>query len=478
MSVVMSMEEDWQLCGMSFTSRLKLSSWELKNGNAWVDTTASQVSMVEMNMEMSSVCLDASAVQVSPLLSTSENEWSMKRNDLWKHCTSWALSSNSCKCNSSKSYAIQPIFSPKQVHHLSILSCKSHHESLSSCPPNLLSNFIHHQPRPKPISWTADNTRILTTDSDSPHQSPFRTPLLNQTLFSSLISFTVEQIRKVKPFLHCTLHCTTAQHGAALSVSVSITCRALSKERGRIHCCDKAESAITSSESCLAHLQQATVIARKQWQRISTGKRDALDESCRSCSVMKRKKEEEFQSAEKCKTIDTCRRKTMSHLNKGEECRWESHAATASKYLVKPCRIRHQWLQHLEEKKEKGKRRRETIKFMRRMWWKRRHDEHKEQRRVSGDIKGSRERSSTEILMRGERSAESREKRRERRDRAIEYCNRLNPRGKSNQHHQSHQCPNCLIYVSSMSHPCLIHILLVYLSTSYLPIESNQTPFF
>ena len=34
MSVVMSMEEDWQLCGMSFTSRLKLSSWELKNGNA------------------------------------------------------------------------------------------------------------------------------------------------------------------------------------------------------------------------------------------------------------------------------------------------------------------------------------------------------------------------------------------------------------------------------------------------------------
>jgi len=89
MSVVMSMEEDWQLSGMRFTSRLKLSSWELKNGNVWVDTTASQVSMVEMNMEMSSLCLDASAVQVFPLLSTSENEWSMEKNDLWKHCTSW-----------------------------------------------------------------------------------------------------------------------------------------------------------------------------------------------------------------------------------------------------------------------------------------------------------------------------------------------------------------------------------------------------
>ena len=37
----------------------------------------------------------------------------------------------------------------------------------------------------------------------------------------------------------------------------------------------------------------------------------------------------------------------------------------------------------------------------------------KEQRRVSGDSKGSRERSSTEILMRGERSTE-RERREER----------------------------------------------------------------
>ena len=197
---------------MRFTSGLKLSSWELKNGNARVET----------QLQVRSAWLRwtwkwAQCAWMHQLCKFLQCCRCLRMNGRWKGMIygSIVLSSNSCKCNSSKSYAIQPIFSPKQVHHLSILSCKSHHESLSSCPPNLLSNFIHHQPRPKPISWTADKTRILTTDSDSAHQSPFRTPLLNQTLFSSLISFTVEQIRKVKPFLHCTaLHHSTARRSA------------------------------------------------------------------------------------------------------------------------------------------------------------------------------------------------------------------------------------------------------------------------
>ena len=83
MSVVMSMEEDlaaqWnEIYKWTEAVQLGIKEWKCQSRN----TTASQVSMVEMNMEMSSLCLDASAVQVSPVLSTSENEWSMKRNDL------------------------------------------------------------------------------------------------------------------------------------------------------------------------------------------------------------------------------------------------------------------------------------------------------------------------------------------------------------------------------------------------------------